>query len=437
MFLNYNKDLELDNFKTGSLDLQIQRVNNDTYLKVFQNNLFPTPAMPSDKNLMVTKLNYDFDHENYNLTTGFESYEKLGVKHTDRYQYILPKYSFTKSVDIKNLDGSINFYSTGSNNLKDTNNLRSSVTNDIQYNSDNYFSDYGFKNNFKLYFKNLNSVGKNDPTYKSTPRVEGMGIFEVSSSLPLIKEFNLKKEILTPKISFRINPGNNMKNSSNQKKTINANNIFEINRLALSDTFEAGKSLTFGLDYKIDMQNNFPKKNKFLEFKIATVLRDKIESEIPISSTINQKSSNIFGSVNSNLLENVNLGYNFSVEDDLSTFESHTINSEIYINNFVTEFDYTEQRNEIGSNHILSNKTTYELDSNNSFSFSTRRNKAISLTEYYDFSYEYKNDCLTAAIKFNKTFYQDNDLIPEENLFLSITLVPLTTIERRIYERTN
>ena len=57
-----------------------------------------------------------------------------------------------------------------------------------------------------------------------------------------------------------------MKNSSNQKKTINANNIFEINRLALSDTFEAGKSLTFGLDYKIDMQNNFPK-NKFLNLK--------------------------------------------------------------------------------------------------------------------------------------------------------------------------
>ena len=57
-----------------------------------------------------------------------------------------------------------------------------------------------------------------------------------------------------------------MKNSSNQK-TINANNIFEINRLALSDTFEAGKSLTFGLDYKIDMQNNFPKKINFLNLK--------------------------------------------------------------------------------------------------------------------------------------------------------------------------
>ena len=47
------------------------------------------------------------------------------------------------------------------------------------------------------------------------------------------------------------------------------------------------------------------------------------------------------------------------------------------------------------------------IDKNNSLSnFSTRRNKEISLTEYYDFSYEYKNDCLTAGIKYNKTFYQ-------------------------------
>ena len=437
LFANFNKDLELSGFTESSLDLQIQRVNNDTYLKVFQNNLFPTPVMPSDKNSMVTKLDYNFDHEDYNLSAGFEAYEKLGVKDSDRYQYVLPKYSFTKSLDIENLNGSVNFYSTGSNNLKNTNNLRSSIINDIQYNSKNYFSDYGFKNNFNLYFKNLNSVGKNDPTYKSTPRVEGMGIFEISSSLPLIKEFDLRKDILEPKISFRINPGNNMKNSSSVKKLVTTGNIFEINRLALSDSFEAGKSLTLGIDYRMDMLNDETQKDKYLEFRLATVLRDKIETEIPTSSTINETSSNLFGSINSTLLKNINLSYNFSVEEDLSTFEYHNISSGVTINNFITEFNYTEERNEIGSNHILSNKTSYEVDENNSFSFSTRRNKAISLTEYYDFTYQYKNDCLTAAIKFNKTFYQDNDLIPEENLFFSITLIPLTTYERRIYERTN
>ena len=50
-------------------------------------------------------------------------------------------------------------------------------------------------------------------------------------------------------------------------------------------------------------------------------------------------------------------------------------------------------------------------------------------------SYEYKNDCLTAGIKYNRTFYQDNDLVPSENLFFTLTLVPLTTYERILYER--
>ena len=70
-------------------------------------------------------------------------------------------------------------------------------------------------------------------------------------------------------------------------------------------------------------------------------------------------------------------------------------------------------------------------------SFSTRRNKKINLTEYYNLSYEYKNDCLTAGVKFNKTFYKDADLTPEENLFFTVTFIPLTTYERTIYQTTN
>jgi LPS-assembly protein len=84
---------------------------------------------------------------------------------------------------------------------------------------------------------------------------------------------------------------------------------------------------------------------------------------------------------------------------------------------FVTSFNFIEQRNEIGSTHLLSNTTEYKIDESKSFKFSTRRNKKINLTEYYDLSYEYKNDCLTAAIKFNKSFYQDKDLKPTEDLF--------------------
>ena len=165
--------------------------------------------------------------------------------------------------------------------------------------------------------------------------------------------------------------------------------------MGIGDTFEAGKSITLGIDYKLDYENEFydldddteePQKNKFFEFKLATVLRDVTENEIPTSSTIDKKNSNIFGTINNELFENLKFGYDFSIDNDFKTFESHSINTEISINNFVTEFNYIEERAELGSSHVLSNKTSYSLDENNLFSFSTRRNKKISLTEYYDFS---------------------------------------------------
>ena len=55
----------------------------------------------------------------------------------------------------------------------------------------------------------------------------------------------------------------------------------------------------------------------------------------------------------------------------------------------------------------------------------------IDLTEYYDLIYEYKNDCLVAGIRYNKTYYKDRDLEPTEDYMFSIKLVPLTSIEQK------
>ena len=61
---------------------------------------------------------------------------------------------------------------------------------------------------------------------------------------------------------------------------------------------------------------------------------------------------------------------------------------------------------------------------NHSIEFSTRKNKEKDLTEYYNLIYQYKNDCLTAAVEYKKDYYSDGDLKPEEQLFFSITIVP-------------
>ena len=443
LFLNYSNDLKNPNYVESKFEAQIEKVTNDTYLKVFQNNLFDTPVMPGNQTTMNSNIKLYLEKEDQNLTTGVEVYENLGIKHSDRYQYTLPYYDFSKNLNSlitdNSINGSLNFYSSGTNKLSNTNNLRTTVVNDFNYSSNDFISKLGFKNNFELYLKNLNSVGKNDSIYTSNAQIDGMSILKIDTSYPLIKSKNTVEETLTPKISFRVNPGNNMDNYSASSKNISASSAFNLNRLGLSNDFEAGRSLTFGLDYKFDLLEDIQNedvKNKYLELKLATVVRDQFENDIPISSTINKKNSDLFGSINNQLFDNINLTYNFSLDNDMKTINSNSIETEISINNFITTFNFIEQRNEIGSTHLLSNITEYQLNDNTSLKFSTRRNKKINLTEYYDLSYEYKNDCLTAALKFNKSFYQDNDLKPTEDLFFSITLIPLTTYEREIYKKT-
>jgi LPS-assembly protein len=439
LFLNYNSDLNFTNFLNSKFEARIERVSNDTYLKVFENNLFETPLIPQSQTTLKSNLKLYLDKEDKNLTTGIEVYENLGVKHSDRYQYTLPYYDFYQNISSMITDypinGSLNFYSTGINKLSNTNNLRTTVVNDIVFNSKDFISNLGFKNDFDLYLKNLNSVGKKDALYSSNIQIDGMSILKFDSALPLSKSTNINRQILTPKISLRINPGNNMDNYSSSETNITANNVYDINRLGISDVFEAGRSLTFGFDYKFDpLENDMSEntKDKYFEVKLATVVRDEFENDIPISSTINKKNSDIFGSINNRLFNNLDLTYDFSLDNDLKTINSHSISTDVSINNFVTSFNYIEKRNEVGSTHMLSNVTEYIVNDNTSLKFSTRRNKEINLTEYYDLSYEYKNDCLTAALKFKKTFYQDNDLKPTEDLFFSITLVPLATYETGI-----
>ena len=451
LFINYNNDLEIPNYLESKFETQIQRVTNDTYLKVFQYNLFDTPVMPESQTTMNSNIKFYFEQESQNLTTGIEVYENLGIKHSDRYQYTLPYYDFSKNltslISDNFISGSLNFDSTGTNKLLNTNNLKTTVVNNLSYNSNDFISNLGIKNNFNLYFKNLNAVGKNDSTYTSSPQIDGMSTFKINTSFPLLKSKNMIRETLTPKISFRINPANNMNNYSGSSANINANNVFDINRLGISNDFEAGRSFTLGLDYKYDplIDNESENTNdnlsediddKYLEIKLATVVRDQYESDIPSSSTINRKNSDLFGSINNKLSDNIDFLYQFSLDNDMKTINSNEIETEISINNFITTFNFIEQRNEIGSTHLLSNVTEYKINDNKSLKFSTRRNKKINLTEYYDLSYEYKNDCLTAAVKFNKTFYQDNDLKPTEDLFFTITLIPLTTYEREIYKKT-
>jgi LPS-assembly protein len=121
------------------------------------------------------------------------------------------------------------------------------------------------------------------------------------------------------------------------------------------------------------------------------------------------------------------MNYDFSIKDDLNTIEYSSLDTIFDFHNFRTQFNFLQERGVLGNTDVLENKTKYNFDETNSLSFSTRRNRNLNLTEYYDLIYEYKNDCLIAGIQYKKNYYNDADIKPEEELFFSITLIPLAT----------
>ena len=130
--------------------------------------------------------------------------------------------------------------------------------------------------------------------------------------------------------------------------------------------------------------------------------------------------------------ELINFEYNYVIDNNYEEFIYNEFNTTLKKGNLEAEFSFIKERGNLGDDNIFQNKTTYKVNENNFLSFKTRRNRKLNLTEYYNLVYEYKNDCLKAGIKYNKTYYEDKDLKPSENLFLSLTLIPLGEHENKI-----
>ena len=147
-----------------------ERVSNDTYLKIFDANISNSKVKPSNFDVLSSEIKLFLDHENFDFETGFQAFEDLSLQSSDKYQYVLPYFDFNKELSDNFTRGSLNLSSYGTNELKNTNNLKTRLINDISYRGFDFITNYGLKNNLNINLKNLNSVGKKDSQYKSSPQ---------------------------------------------------------------------------------------------------------------------------------------------------------------------------------------------------------------------------------------------------------------------------
>ena len=417
-------ELDMHNVDESYINLEIQRTSSDNYLKLY--SLDTEDSIVSDVSVLESVFEFSANKNDYWLDLTFESYETIGKANGDRFEFIYPNYTLSKLIDLeKSFIENLEFTSAGNQKTHSTNTYEAVQINDFLINSPIKISKNGFVNGFQALVKNVNSKGTNSSKYKEKTQSEILSMLIYNMGYPLQK-FNEKYlETFSPKLSMRYSP-NDTKNVKENVRYLDKSNIFTLNRIGDAESMEAGSTLTLGFDYeKQSLDNN----NKILGFSAASVFRDTKNNNLAITSTLGQKQSDIVGGFYYSPINNLSFDYNFSLNSKLDTTNLHDLNISLNANNFVTTFNFYEQNNEIGNNSHLSNEIKYLADEANSLSFSTRRNLKNDLTEYYNLIYEYKNDCLIASIKYNKEYYENDNIKPFEQLFFNITLIPLGTTQ--------
>ena len=179
-----------------------------------------------------------------------------------------------------------------------------------------------------------------------------------------------------------------------------------------------------GLEFKrIDEEGS-----DIIDFKIANVLKSKDNIKLPTKSKLNKTRSDLFGSLGYNLNNNLKIGYDFSYDRDLDHSNLNGLNFDFNLNNIFTNFYYYSTDNDLGLSETISNSTIINLNDENSLEFNTTKDLIDDFTEYYNLMYSYLTDCISINLNYNKSFYRDGNLEPNESLSFLVKIIPFTEL---------
>ncbi len=410
LFYNLRKNYQSKNFEDIELDIKLEQVSDDTYLKAYK---IESPIINNTSSL-INSFGIDLYRESQTISTNLDVYEDLSKTNNDRYEYV-PNFSFSKIIS-----DNYSFRSNGYYKNYNTNITEKVIINSLEFNSISKYFDNGLVNEKKFQVKNVNSEAKNSKKFKNKDTSSLVPTFQTNYTFPLQKQSEKFSKIITPKFSLKVSTPHT-KDVSKDDVKINYDNIYDINRLGSDEINEGGISATYGYEYtKIDKSNLSQK----IKFGFANNLRLSQNKDLPANTNLGDKVSDFVGLIEYNPSQNIKLNYNFSLKNNLADQNYEIFGFEYYLKNLSTKFEYLNENNSNLKTSYLQNETRYTFNDNNSLIFQTRENKEKNFTEYYNLIYQYQNDCLTAGVEYNKEYYSDQDLKPSENLFFKISIIP-------------
>ena len=410
LFYNLNKNYKNDNFDEVELNIKLEQVSDETYLKAYK---IESPIINNTTNL-TNSLGLNLFGEKVSMSGNLDIYENLSRQDSDKYEYV-PNFSFSKILNENNTFNSKGYYKNYNTNITEK-----VLINNFEFDSNLKFLSNGIVNEKKILVRNVNSNASNSEKFKNKNSFNLIPSFQTNYSLPLRKETVKSSNTLTPKFSLRLSSPHT-KDVRKTDRKINYDNIYDLDRLGIDDGNEGGISLTYGYEQSIVEKSSSEEK---IKFGFANNLRFEENKDLPLNSNLGDKVSDFVGVFEYKPNKNFKFDYDFSLKNNLSDMNYELYGFEFYLKNLTTKFEYLNENNSNLKTSYLKNETRFNLNEKNRLIFETRENKEKSFTEFYNLIYQYNIDCLTASIEYNKEYYNDQDLKPSENLFLKLSIIP-------------
>ena len=402
-------------FENSFYEMKIETVSNNDYLKKYQ---IKSPLIKNYSTLN-SRFMIETISDDSTFSSSIDIIEDLAKQDSDKYEYIFPNFEYTREAYLD--DGifeTVSYRSSGNYHKYNTNVDEVDLINDLVFTSNNSNILKNSDTSFELLLRNLNTYGDLSNTYKDDKDYKILSSILYNIRYPLFKETDEDTEFLTPILSFRYSPNKGL-NLRNEKELIRFQDLFNLDRVN-NKTIESGESITLGLEYKNQDKSNKDKIN----LGIGANFKTKKDEDLPLSTSLNQKTSDIIGYSGINITENLSFNYNFSIDENLRDTKYSLTSLNYNSSKFSTSFEYMEKSQPIGEESYLNNVSRIEINNSNSLAFETNKNLDKNLTDYYNLIYKYKNDCLEASVVYNKQFYDDVSINSDKNIFFKISIIP-------------
>ena len=425
-FANFNKKIIDEGERKSNLLVNLEKVSNDTYFKIHD---MDSTLVDKSQNTLENSIDYSYQDKDFYFGLTPSIYEDISKKGNLRNEYLLPL-TVEKNIFSNSEFGYLDFASNLKIKNYETNKQINLFVNDFKWKSNSWLNKLGFENSFEGLVKTVNYDAKKTKDFKNentnSELNSALGYF---SKLALYKNDFTNKNFhtLTPRILVRYAPGH-MRDIKHGGK-LSYSNLFSLNKTNQIDVVESGLSTSLGFEYKkkkLDKDNNVS--GEIFSFSAGQIVRDKENMDMSPSTSLDQRFSDLVGTANYNVNENIKLNYNFSLDQNYKDLNYNEIGANFDFEDVKFNLDYLQEKNHIGNQEYVKSGVDFRLNDSAELSFSTKRNLLTSSAEFYNLSYNYINDCLKAGVAYRREFYTDRDVEPANRLMFTISIVPFAEI---------